>query len=51
VLWPMVLLRLSMSVCLAAYQQQQRPENEYLNISQRAIERNLPRLFATDFRG
>ena len=50
-LWPMVLMRLCMSVCLAAYQQKHRPENEYLNISQRAIERNLPRLFATDFRG
>jgi len=51
VLWPMVLLRLSMSVCLAAYQQQQRPENEYLSISQKSIAANLPRLFATDFRG
>jgi len=45
-LWPLVLMRLCMSVCLAAYQQQQRPENEYLQISQRAIEENLPRLHA-----
>jgi len=45
-LWPLVLMRLCMSVCLAAYQQRQRPENEYLQISQRAIEENLPRLLA-----
>ena len=45
-LWPLVLMRLCMSVCLAAYQQQQRPENEYLQISQRAIEQNLPRIVA-----
>ena len=45
-LWPLVLMRLCMSVCLAAYQKQQRPENEYLQISQRSIEQNLPRLFA-----
>jgi Ser/Thr protein kinase RdoA (MazF antagonist) len=45
-LWPLVLLRLCMSVCLAAFQQQQRPDNEYLSISQRAIAENLPRLFA-----
>jgi Ser/Thr protein kinase RdoA (MazF antagonist) len=45
-LWSLVLMRLCMSVCLAAYQQQQRPENEYLQISQRAIEENLPRIFA-----
>lgn len=43
-LWPVVLLRLAMSVCMAAYQQQQRSENEYLQISQRAIVANLPRL-------
>ena len=45
-LWPLVLMRLCMSVCLAAYQLTQRPENEYLLISQRAIKDNLPRLFA-----
>jgi Ser/Thr protein kinase RdoA (MazF antagonist) len=48
-LWPLTLLRLCMSVCLAAYQQQQRPENEYLEISQGSIAANLPRLLATDF--
>ena len=51
-LWPLVLMRLCMSVCLAAYQQQQRPENEYLQISQRSIAANLRRLFEiTDLRG
>ena len=44
--WPLVLMRLCMSVCLAAYQRQQNPENEYLQISQRSIEQNMPRLFA-----
>ncbi|HKG79468.1 MAG TPA: hypothetical protein VKA78_08615, partial [Pyrinomonadaceae bacterium] len=43
-LWKLVLLRLAMSVCMAAYQLTQRPENEYLRISQRAIEENLPKL-------
>ena len=51
-LWPLVLMRLCMSVCLAAYQQQHRPENEYLQISQRSIAANLKRLFEiTDLRG
>ena len=44
-LWKLVRLRLAMSVCLAAYQQNQRPENEYLQISQRAIAETLPKLF------
>jgi Ser/Thr protein kinase RdoA (MazF antagonist) len=43
-LWPLVRLRLCMSVCIAAHQQQQQPENEYLGISQRLIEEALPRL-------
>ena len=41
VLWKLVRLRWAMSACLAAYQQRQRPENEYLNISQRAIAKAL----------
>ena len=45
-LWKLVLLRLAMSVCLAAHQLRQWPENEYLRISQRAIEENLPRIYA-----
>lgn len=43
-LWPLVRLRLAMSVCIAAYQIQRHPENEYLRISQKAIEENLPRI-------
>ena len=43
-LWPLVRLRLCMSVCIAAYQQQQQPENEYLGISQNLIAETLPRL-------
>ena len=43
-LWPLVRLRLAMSVCIAAHQLRQQPENEYLRISQRAIEATLPRL-------
>jgi len=40
----LALMRLCMSVCLAAYQQQQQPDNEYLEISQRAIAESLPGL-------
>lgn len=43
-LWPLVRLRLCMSVCIAAYQQEQQPENEYLGISQNLIAETLPRL-------
>jgi Ser/Thr protein kinase RdoA (MazF antagonist) len=43
-LWPLVRLRLCMSVCLAAYQQQQQPKNEYLSISQKLIAETLPRV-------
>jgi Ser/Thr protein kinase RdoA (MazF antagonist) len=43
-LWPLVRLRLAMSVCIAANQLRQQPENEYLRISQRSIEATLPRL-------
>ena len=43
-LWPLVRLRLAMSVCMAAHQLRQQPENEYLRISQRAIEATLPGL-------
>jgi Ser/Thr protein kinase RdoA (MazF antagonist) len=43
-LWPLVRLRLAMSVCLAAYQLREQPENEYLRISQRAIRTTLPKL-------
>ncbi len=43
-LWPLVRLRLCMSVSIAAYQQAQQPENEYLGISQNLIAQTLPRL-------
>jgi len=43
-LWPLVRLRLCMSVCIAAHQQAQQPENEYLGISQELIAQTLPRL-------
>ena len=43
-LWLLVRLRLCMSVCIAAYQQEQDPENEYLGISQNLIAETLPRL-------
>jgi Ser/Thr protein kinase RdoA (MazF antagonist) len=47
-LWPLVRLRLAMSVCLAAHQLKQQPENQYLLISQKAIEENLPRIYADE---
>jgi Ser/Thr protein kinase RdoA (MazF antagonist) len=43
-LWPLVRLRLAMSVCLAAHQLSQQPDNQYLRISQKSIEENLPRI-------
>jgi Ser/Thr protein kinase RdoA (MazF antagonist) len=50
IVWELMLMRLCMSVCLAAYQQQQRPDNQYLDISQRAIRGSLPELLAIDRR-
>lgn len=44
VLWKLVRLRLAMSVCLAAHQLRQRPENKYLLVSQKAIAETLPKL-------
>ena len=41
----LVLTRWLMSSCLSAYQQKQRPDNEYLGISQRAIGAVLSKLF------
>jgi Ser/Thr protein kinase RdoA (MazF antagonist) len=48
-LWPLVRLRLAMSVCIAAHQIRQQPENEYLMISQQAIEKTLPRIFTDEY--
>lgn len=47
-LWPLVRLRLAMSVCLAAHQLRQQPENQYLGISQKAIEETLPQICIDD---
>ena len=47
-LWPLVRLRLCMSVCIAAHQQAQQPENQYLGVSQALIAQTLPKLLATD---
>jgi 4-aminobutyrate aminotransferase-like enzyme/Ser/Thr protein kinase RdoA (MazF antagonist) len=42
VLFDLIRLRLCTSVCMAAYQMSQRPDDEYLAISQQAITRTLP---------
>ncbi|HEY7162697.1 MAG TPA: phosphotransferase, partial [Acidobacteriota bacterium] len=44
VLWDFVKMRLCMSVCLASHQQSQRPDDEYLSISQQPIQDTLPQL-------
>jgi hypothetical protein len=41
-LYPMVCMRLCMSVCIAAQQLKERPDNDYLSISQVPIQRTLP---------
>ena len=46
VLFGLVQLRLCVSVCVAAHQQPQRPDDEYLSISQGPIARTLPVLAA-----
>lgn len=43
-LFGLLCMRLCVSVCMAAYQQQQRPADEYLSISQQPIRNTLPRL-------
>ena len=48
-LFGLVVLRLCMSVCIAADQQRQRPDNEYLGVSQDAIARALPALATIPF--
>jgi Ser/Thr protein kinase RdoA (MazF antagonist) len=47
-LFPLAALRLCMSACIAAWQQQQRPDDEYLAISQGPIRRTLPAVAAID---
>ena len=48
-LYGLVLLRLCASVCIAAGQQRQRPDDPYLSVSQAPIGRTLPRLAAIGF--
>ena len=48
-LFGLVVLRLCASVCIAAQQQRQRPDDPYLSISQAPIARTLPRLAAIGF--
>lgn len=43
-LWGLIRLRLCVSVCMAARQMSQRPDDPYLAISQQPIRRTLPRL-------
>ncbi|RLT40570.1 MAG: aminotransferase class III-fold pyridoxal phosphate-dependent enzyme [Chloroflexi bacterium] len=43
-LWGLIRLRLCVSVCMAAHQQSQRPDDPYLAISQQPIRHTLPRL-------
>src|SRR5215207_4947823 len=43
-LFGLVQLRLCVSICIAAYQQAQRPDDQYLSISQAPIQRTLPAL-------
>ena len=47
-LFPLVCLRLCLSACIAAWQQQQRPDDRYLDLSQAPIRRTLPALGAID---
>jgi len=45
---PLAQLRLCMSVCIAASQRRERPDDEYLTVSQAPIRRALPALGAID---
>ena len=47
-LFPLVCLRLCMSACIAAWQQQQRPDDRYLDLSQAPIRRTLPAIGAIE---
>jgi len=44
--FPLAMLRLCMSACIAAWQQQQRPDDDYLAVSQEPIRRTLPAIAA-----
>ncbi|HSR95559.1 MAG TPA: phosphotransferase, partial [Kofleriaceae bacterium] len=45
----LAMLRLCTSACLAAHQRRQHPDNDYLNVSQAALGRTLPRLARIPF--
>jgi 4-aminobutyrate aminotransferase-like enzyme/Ser/Thr protein kinase RdoA (MazF antagonist) len=47
VLFDLVCMRLCMSACLAAYQSRQRPDDQYLLISQQPLRSTLPKLART----
>ena len=47
-LWSLVLMRICMSICLAAHQQEGQPDNSYLSISQLSMRKSLPTLMAID---
>jgi Ser/Thr protein kinase RdoA (MazF antagonist) len=47
-LWSLVLMRICMSICLAAHQQEDQPGNLYLSISQLSMRKSLPTLMAID---
>jgi len=44
--FPLAALRLCMSACIAAWQQEQRPDDPYLSVSQEPIRRTLPAVAA-----
>ncbi len=47
--WPLARLRLAVSACMAAYQQRQQPENEYLRISWGWSNSVLPRIYTDEY--
>ena len=49
VIYALAKLRLALSAAIAIHQQQSRPENSYLGVSQEAIRRTLPRLTAVPY--
>jgi 4-aminobutyrate aminotransferase-like enzyme/Ser/Thr protein kinase RdoA (MazF antagonist) len=48
-LFGLAAIRLCASACIAAHQRRQQPDNEYLDVSQAAIRRTLPRLATISF--
>jgi 4-aminobutyrate aminotransferase-like enzyme/murein DD-endopeptidase MepM/ murein hydrolase activator NlpD len=46
-LFGLAAMRLCVSACIAAHQRRARPDNEYLDVSQAAIQRTLPKLART----